>query len=86
MAIDKIYRSIDEKLDRIMALLEPQAHDGNPADAPPAPFDGYDGMNVAEALDMLKSQDDATRIAALAYERSNKKRATVIDALENWNS
>lgn len=93
MAMDKAYREIIDKLNRILAIVDPQptgavtsdgatesgARGHDSTEAPPWP--GYDGLNVAEVLDLLKGKDEGTRAAALAYERANKQRATVIDAL-----
>lgn len=77
MGLDKTYRDIHTKLDRILALLEPDATNATSTE----PWAGYDSLNVAETLDMLKSMDKPARAKALAYERANKNRSSVVDVL-----
>ena len=90
-----MYRSrqmarIEEKLDRILELLEPEQPQPEqaPAAQPGEPLPGYDKLNVAETLDALKDHkgDRDTVARVLAYELAHKNRSGVVDQLVNWNS
>lgn len=50
------------------------------------PWAGYDQSNVGEVLGRAATLNDAGRERILEYERANKKRKGIIEALVNWNS
>lgn len=49
------------------------------------PWPDYDDMTVAEVMAKAALVEAGERAYALAYERQNKNRKGVIDALENWS-
>lgn len=69
-------------------LRELQKQNGSQAQpaipAMEAPWKGYDAMNVAQVLAEAETRNTQERDRMLTYERANKNRKGVIDALENW--
>lgn len=53
---------------------------------PPEHLAHFADLNVKETLKAAKALTDEQRAELLAWERANKKRATVIEPLVNWNS
>lgn len=47
-----------------------------------APWPNYDAHSAAEVVKRVRSGDEATRAVVLLYERSHKRRKSVIDAAE----
>lgn len=87
MAMEKAFREIIERLDRIEAKLgAPQAAPANVSQAAPAPWAGYDDATVNDVVARLDSLNAAQRAQVLAYERANKNRSGIITPLVNWNS
>lgn len=88
MALPKTLDRIEQKLDRILTILEQPAFPvGSPLDATtldPAQVAAaldYDSYTAAEVIDRAGSLTDAERAALVAYEIAGKARLTVIKAL-----
>lgn len=50
------------------------------------PWAGYDQSTVGEILAKAALLNDAGRERILTYERANKNRKGIVEALVNWNS
>ncbi len=46
------------------------------------PWPGYTSMNAPEIIDRVKASDDATKAIVLLYERSHRKRKTVLAVVQ----
>ena len=85
MAMDKIWRELFARLDRIEAALGIAPAE----DAPPVqtvPWPGYDEMSVEDITKRFPSLKPAERKRVLEYERAHKGRTGIITPLVNWNS
>jgi hypothetical protein len=88
MALPKTLDRIEQKLDRILEILEQPAFPvGEPLDtealdpaAVAAALD-YDSYTAAEVIDRVASLTDAERAALVEYESAGKARPTVLKAL-----
>lgn len=88
MALPKILKQLDEKLDRILAILE--APTFPIADVPPQPIDpaemaasiDYDSYSAKEIIERVASLSDEERAALAVYEADHANRKTVLEALK----
>lgn len=87
MALPKILAQLDNKLDRILAILE--APTFPIAEESPAPLDpaavaaaiDYDSYSAKEIVERVASLSDAERAALAVYEASKGNRSSVLKAL-----
>lgn len=86
MAMDKAFREIIERLDRIEAKLDGQAAKPDVNWYSAAPWEGYEEATVNDVLARLDSLDDVQREQLLAYERAHRNRSGIVTPLVNWNS
>lgn len=87
MSLPKILKELDNKLDRILAILE--APTFPIAEESPAPLDpaavaaaiDYDSYSAKEIIERVASLSLQERDALAVYEAGKQKRKTVLDAL-----
>lgn len=88
MALPKILKKLDEKLDRILAILEAPTF---PIAEPPAqPIDpdemaasiDYDSYSAKEVIERVASLTPEERAALAIYEAGHANRKTVLEALK----
>lgn len=87
MALPKILKELDRKLDRVLAILEAPVFPI--ADAPPQPLDpetvaaaiDYDSYSAKEIVERVDSLSDAERAALAVYEAGKGNRVSVLKAL-----
>ena len=88
MALPKILKQLDEKLDRILAILEAPVFPVG--EVTPAPIDpaamaasiDYDSHSAKEVIERVASLSLEERDALAVYEAGKQKRKTVLDALK----
>lgn len=92
MALPKTLTRIEEKLDRVLAILEQPPAEGAPAEPEsnePATLDpvavaqllDYDSYNAKEIIERVPSLLPEQRAALLIYEQAHAARKTVLEAL-----
>lgn len=89
MALPKILKQLDQKLDRVLAILE--APTFPIADEAPAPLDpaavaaaiDYDSYSAKEVIERIASLSDAERAALAVYEAGKQNRKTVLEKLQS---
>jgi hypothetical protein len=89
MALPKVLNRIEQKLDRILELLEQPtfpvgAPDESAAELDPAAVAAaldYESYNAKEIIERVASLTDAERAALAQYEAANQGRKTVLEAL-----
>lgn len=89
--MDKAFRQIIERLDRIEAKLDQVLAGQIPATLEETgdtalPWAGYDEMTVEQTVERLRGMDETDRSRALAYERANRNRKGIVSPAVNWNS
>lgn len=88
MALPKVLNRIEQKLDRILELLEqptfPVGAPDESADLEPSAIAAaldYDSYNAKEIIERVASLTDGERAALVAYEAAHGNRKTVLEAL-----
>lgn len=89
MALPKVLNRIEEKLDRILAILEAPAFPVGVPDDSGAPLEpdavaaalDYDSYNAKEIVERVASLTDEERAALAVYEAAHDNRKTVLEAL-----
>lgn len=89
MALPKSLDRIEQKLDRILAILEKPAFPVGEPDETSAELDpaavaaaiDYDSYNAKEVIERVASLTDAERAALALYEAAHANRKTVLEAL-----
>jgi hypothetical protein len=88
VALPKILKQLDVKLDRILAILDAPVFPI--AEETPAPMDpaavaaaiDYDSYSAKEIIERIASLTDAERAALAVYEAGKQNRKTVLEKLQ----
>lgn len=88
MSLPKTLDRIEEKLDRVLAILEqqpaPEPESNEPTTLDPvavAQLLDYDTYTAKEIIERVPSLDPTQRAALLIYEQAHAARKTVLEAL-----
>lgn len=89
MALPKTLDRLEEKIDRILGLLEPQPVETDPEESESTTLDptavaqllDYDSYSAKEIIERVPSLLPEQKAALLVYEQAHAARKTVLEAL-----